>query len=91
MRALLLASLTALGLAASGASLALELNQANEAELDSLRGMGPALNRRVRQAREQQAFTNWSDFLRRVSGVGASKARLFSDQGLTIEGQPFTP
>jgi len=70
---------------------ALELNQATEAELDSLKGMGPALNRRVRQARAQQAFRDWADFQQRVSGMGSHKARSFSEQGLTVQGQAFTP
>ena len=69
---------------------ALELNQANEAELDALRGMGPALNRRVRQAREAQPFTAWPDFLRRVSGVGAAQARALAAQGLTVQGRAYT-
>ena len=68
---------------------ALELNQANEAELDALRGMGPALNRRVRQARDAQPFTDWPDFLRRVSGVGPAQARALSAQGLTVQGRAY--
>lgn len=68
---------------------AIDLNQATEAELDSLRGMGPALNRRVRTAREDKPFTDWRDFMRRVSGMGQAKAQSFSDQGLTVNGQPL--
>ena len=71
------------------AAQALELNQASEAELDGLRGMGPALNRVVRQAREQRPFATWSDFQARVAGVGSAKARAFSEQGLTVNGQPY--
>lgn len=70
---------------------ALELNQATEAELDSLRGMGPALNRRVRTSREVKSFSDWSDFMQRVSGMGRAKAQSFSDQGLTINAQPYQP
>ena len=70
---------------------ALELNQATEAQLDSLKGMGPALNRRVREARTERVFSDWADFQKRVSGMGAVKARAFSQQGLTIQGQSFTP
>ena len=70
-------------------TLALDLNQANEAELDGLKGMGPTLSRKVLAARQQQPFASWADFLRRVSGVGTAKAKLFSEQGLTIEGQAF--
>ena len=69
--------------------LALDLNQANEAELDGLKGMGPSLSRKVLAARQHQPFASWADFLRRVSGVGTAKAKLFSEQGLTIDGQPF--
>ena len=72
-------------------ALALELNQATEAELDSLKGMGPALNRRVRAARTEQMFRDWADLQQRVSGIGGAKARTFSEQGLTIQGQAFTP
>ena len=70
-------------------ALALDLNQANEAELDGLKGMGPTLSRKVLAARQRQPFASWADFLRRVSGVGTAKAKLFSEQGLTIEGQAF--
>jgi competence protein ComEA len=70
-------------------ALALDLNQANEAELDGLKGMGPTLSRKVLAARQNQPFASWADFLRRVSGVGVAKAKLFSEQGLTIEGQAF--
>ncbi len=69
--------------------LALDLNQASEAELDGLKGMGPSLSRKVLAARQHQPFASWVDFLRRVSGVGTAKAKLFSEQGLTIEGQAF--
>ena len=70
---------------------ALELNLATEAELDSLKGMGPSLSRKVLAAREERAFTNWADFQQRVSGVGMAKAKQFSAQGLTVGGQAFSP
>ena len=85
---LLLLLLTATSLFNTHA-LALDLNQANEAELDGLKGMGPSLSRKVLVARQHQPFASWADFLRRVSGVGTAKAKLFSEQGLTIDGQPF--
>ena len=70
-------------------ALALDLNQASEAELDGLKGMGPSLSRKVLAARQHQPFASWADFLQRVSGVGTAKAKQFSEQGLTIEGQAF--
>ena len=68
-------------------ALALELNQATEAELDSLKGMGPALSARVLQARQTRGFADWTDFMRRVPGVGTAKAEAFAAQGLTVNGQ----
>ena len=68
---------------------ALELNQANEAELDGLRGMGPSLTRKVLAARALRPFSDWADFRQRVSGIGQAKAAQFSEQGLTVAGQVF--
>ena len=71
------------------AALALDINQANEAELDSVKGMGPALSAKVLKAREEGAFKNWADLMKRVSGVRQNKAKQFSEQGLTVAGQAF--
>ena len=70
---------------------ALEINQATEAELDSLRGLGPAFTRRVLSARSQQPFKDWPDLMRRVSGMGPRVARKLSEQGLTVQGQVLSP
>lgn len=68
----------------------LELNQANVAELDSLKGMGPSLSSKVLAARDMRPFTSWADFRQRVSGIGIAKAKQFSEQGLTVAGQVFS-
>lgn len=70
---------------------ALDINQATEAELDSLRGLGPAFTRRVLAARSQQPFKDWPDLMRRVSGMGPRVARKLSEQGLTVQGQVLSP
>jgi competence protein ComEA len=70
-------------------ALALDINQANEAELDSVKGMGPALSAKVLKARSQGAFKDWQDLMQRVSGVRQNKAQQFSEQGLTVNGQAF--
>lgn len=68
---------------------ALEVNAANVAELDSIKGMGPALSAKLLKAREQALFQNWQDMMQRVSGMGPLKAQQFSAQGLTVQGQSF--
>ena len=68
---------------------ALDINQANEAELDSIKGMGPSLSAKVLKARTQGPFKDWSDLMQRVSGIRQTKAQQFSDLGLTVNGQAF--
>ncbi|BDU56077.1 helix-hairpin-helix domain-containing protein [Limnohabitans sp. TEGF004] len=70
-------------------ALALDINQANEAELDSVKGMGPALSAKVLKARTQGPFKDWNDLMQRVSGIRQNKAQQFSEQGLTVDGQAF--
>jgi competence protein ComEA len=76
-------------LLASSSALALDINQANEAELDSVKGMGPALSAKVLKARAQGSFKDWPDLIRRVSGIRQNKAQQFSEQGLTVNDQAF--
>ena len=70
---------------------ALEINQSNEAELDSIKGMGPAMTRKVLNARAEKPFINWKDLMSRVTGMGKNKAQHFSDQGVLVNGLAFTP
>lgn len=69
---------------------ALDVNHATEAELDNLRGLGPAFTRRVMAARAERPFANWSDLMQRVSGMGQVTAQKLSAQGLTVKGKPFS-
>nr|WP_315263130.1 helix-hairpin-helix domain-containing protein [uncultured Limnohabitans sp.] len=70
-------------------ALALDINQANEAELDSVKGMGPTLSAKVLKARAQGPFKDWQNLMQRVSGIRHNKAQQFSEQGLTVDGQAF--
>ena len=70
-------------------SAALELNQASEAELDGLRGIGPPFTRRLLAAREQRVFTDWQDLRKRVKGMGPKLSLSLSEQGLTVNGEKF--
>jgi competence protein ComEA len=51
--------------------------------------MGPALSAKVLKARADGPFRNWSDLMQRVSGIRHNKAKQFSEQGLTVDGQAF--
>jgi competence protein ComEA len=71
----------------SSSAWALDINQASEAELDGLRGLGPAFTRRVMAERDIRPFTDWPDLMRRVSGMGRVTAGKLAAQGLTVSGQ----
>ena len=69
---------------------ALEVNQATEAELDGLRGLGPAFTRRILAERSLRPFADWPDLMRRVSGMGGVTARKLSAQGLKVNNQSLS-
>ena len=77
--------------ASASLAAATEVNTATEAELDSILGIGPAMSQRILQERQLGPFTDWRDLMRRVSGIGQKKSTQFSNQGLTVNGQPFVP
>jgi competence protein ComEA len=66
-----------------------EVNQANEAELNSILGIGPGLSEKILQERAKGPFKDWQDLMQRVKGIRARTALKFSDGGLTVQGSPF--
>lgn len=68
---------------------AVDVNQANETELGTIKGVGPAMSKRILEAREQGAFRDWPDFMARVKGVKEKSASKLSAEGLTINGQAY--
>ncbi len=68
----------------------LDINQASEADLDGLRGVGPALTARILAQRAQAPFADWADLQRRVKGIRPTTARRLAEQGLTVGGQQPT-
>jgi competence protein ComEA len=78
-----------LALAASTCLAAVDVNQATEAELDSVRGLGPASTARILKARTQGAFKDWADLMARVKGIKPATAAKLSEQGLTVNDAPY--
>lgn len=77
--------------AAAVAMAAIDVNQATEADLDALRGIGPVTSKLILNERKKGSFKDWQDFITRVKGVGETRAGKFSDEGLTVNGQAFKP
>lgn len=78
-----------LTLCGAAARAAIDINQASEADLDGLRGLGPATTRLILNERAKAPFRNWQDLLARVKGLGPNSAAKLSAEGLTVNGQPF--
>ena len=83
----LLAALFAL--IAATAFAAVDVNKATQAELDSIKGIGPAIATKILDERKKGNFKDWPDLVGRVSGVGEGNAAKFSTEGLTVNGQGF--
>lgn len=75
--------------AAFAAFASVDVNQASVADLDGLRGVGPALSRRILEARQQREFKDWNDFMARVKGVKPKAAARLSAEGLTVNGEAY--
>ncbi len=68
---------------------AVDVNRANQAELETIKGIGPGLSTKILAARKTGEFKNWADMVERVGGVGPSNAARFSQAGLTVAGSTF--
>ena len=63
---------------------AVDANRASQAELETVKGIGPALSAKILKARETGTFKDWADMVERVPGIGAGNAAKFSQAGLTV-------
>jgi len=68
---------------------AVDVNKGTAAELDSVKGIGPAISAKIVAERKKGNFKDWNDFISRVSGVGEKSAAKLSEGGLTVNGASF--
>jgi competence protein ComEA len=68
---------------------AVDVNKASAAELDSVKGIGPAISAKIVDERKKGPFKDWDDFITRVKGVGDKNAAKLSEGGLTVNGSEF--
>lgn len=76
-------------MAASTAMAAIDINKASEADLDGLKGVGPATTQLILNERKKAEFKDWSDVMKRVKGIGESRAAKLSAEGLTVGGASY--
>ncbi len=72
--------------AAAGASLAVDANTASADELQTIRGIGPAMAARIVEARQREPFRDLDDLRGRVRGIGEKNLRKMHEAGLDVGG-----
>ena len=70
---------------------AVDVNKGSEAELDSIKGIGPATSKQIMTERKKAEFKNWDDLISRVKGLGDKTAAKLSEAGLTVGGTSYKP
>jgi competence protein ComEA len=65
-----------------------DVNKADQAALDGVKGIGPAMSKTILDERKKGGnFKDWADFEQRVKGVQEKRATKLSEAGLTVNGQ----
>ena len=80
---------TLLAAFAFAAQASVDVNKASQAELETIKGIGPALSTKILDARKAGDFKSWADMVERVGGVGPGNAARFSQAGLTVGGKTY--
>jgi len=85
----LLAIIAFLFYAATAFAANVDVNTASATDLETLKGIGPAISARIIDARQQGPFKDWSDLIARVKGIGNKNAAKFSTEGMTVSGAAY--
>lgn len=89
LHSLLLAAALGLWAAAGAHAGAVDVNKATQAELETVKGIGPAMSAKILAARKSGEFKDWDDLVGRVSGMGPGNARRMSEAGLRVGAAAF--
>jgi competence protein ComEA len=65
-----------------------DVNKGDAAALDSVKGIGPAMSKKIIDERTKGGdFKDWADFQKRVKGVQDKRAAKLSQAGLQVNGK----
>ena len=70
------------------AATSVDVNKADQAALDGIRGIGPSLSTAILTERSKGGnFKDWQDLEKRVKGISDKNSVRFSKAGLVVNGQ----
>jgi competence protein ComEA len=68
---------------------AVDVNKADQATLESVKGIGTKVSVRILDERKKGQFKDWADLMVRVKGIKGGAAARLSKEGLTVNGASF--
>jgi competence protein ComEA len=68
---------------------AVDVNKADQAALESVKGIGTKVSVRILDERKKGQFKDWADLMARVKGIKSAAATRLSKEGLTVNGSTF--
>lgn len=75
--------------AAATAFAAVDVNKADQAALESVKGIGTKVSVRILDERKKGQFKDWADLMTRVKGIKHGTAVRLSKEGLTVNGSGY--
>lgn len=83
----LMLAIAALAASAGFAFAQVDVNKADEAALNGVKGLGPSTTKTILEERAKGEFKDWTDLQKRVKGMGEKKAAKLSEAGLQVNGK----
>lgn len=83
----LLLAFAALAISSGIAFAQVDVNKADAAALDGVKGVGPSMSKAILDERAKGEFKDWADLQSRVKGMGDKKAAKLSESGLVVNGK----
>ncbi|WP_306391192.1 ComEA family DNA-binding protein [Telluria beijingensis] len=83
----LILAVAALVASAGFAFAQVDVNKADAAALDGVKGVGPSMSKNILDERAKGEFKDWTDLQGRIKGLGDKKAAKLSEAGLVVNGK----
>jgi competence protein ComEA len=74
---------------AAAAFASVDINKANQAELEAVKGLGTVTAGKIIDERKKGEFKNWADVQQRMHGIKDARATKLSNAGLTVAGEAY--